>query len=123
MGVVFDVLRSGEDCLAHAHQRVSCEPADRTQISVAGVASGNSGCSTAEGSDQRGASGLAVDLAARSPAIKQASRTGNLLILLVEREGLEPDVGLNQISNLRKSFEFRSPDLPSNARFWHSIWH
>ena len=41
----------------------------------------------------------------------------------LEREGLEPDEGVSQISNLRKSFEIRTPHFPSKTHIWHSIWH
>jgi len=42
---------------------------------------------------------------------------------ILEREGLEPAEGLSQINKLRISLKIRTPDLPSKARIWHSIWH
>jgi hypothetical protein len=42
---------------------------------------------------------------------------------MVEREGLEPSEGLSQINKLRITLKIRTPDFPSRAHIWHSIWH
>ena len=42
---------------------------------------------------------------------------------MAERDGLEPSGGGSQISKLRISLKIRTPDFPSKARIWHSIWH
>lgn len=39
------------------------------------------------------------------------------------REGLEPVEDANEISNLLIFIAHLSPEIPSNPRIWHSIWH
>jgi hypothetical protein len=48
---------------------------------------------------------------------------GRTRIPLRGKEGLEPDGSLSQINKLRISLRIRTPDIPSNTRIWHSIWH
>jgi hypothetical protein len=46
-----------------------------------------------------------------------------LLILLVVREGLEPDARSCVINKLLIYITHLSPGVSSNPRIWHSIWH
>jgi hypothetical protein len=55
-----------------------------------------------------------------SPVEQQVS---NILILMVEREGLEPAGRMMRISKLLTLLEYVPPPPPSNPRIWHSIWH
>ena len=52
-------------------------------------------------------------------ATPTANVLGKDLESMVEREGLQSDDGLSQISKLRISFEIRTPHFPSKVRIWH----